>query len=40
MLGQTDEAVAAWRKGLEVARPGKKDHPRKDEVSRKLKANS
>jgi len=38
-LGQKAEAVAAWKKGVEAAGPGKTEQQRKQEVERKLKAN-
>jgi tetratricopeptide (TPR) repeat protein len=37
-LGEKAEAVAAWKKGLEHAAPGKRDQKRKAEVEKKLKA--
>jgi tetratricopeptide (TPR) repeat protein len=38
-LGQKDEAVAAWKKGVEIAGESKRDQARKAEVEKKLKAN-
>jgi tetratricopeptide (TPR) repeat protein len=37
-LGEKDKAVAAWKKGLEVAGPGRREQQRKAEVEKKLKA--
>jgi tetratricopeptide (TPR) repeat protein len=36
-LGEKAEAVAAWKRGLAVAGPGKRDQKRKAEVAKKLK---
>jgi tetratricopeptide (TPR) repeat protein len=38
-LGEKAAAVAAWKKGLEFARPGKRDQQRKAEVEKKIKDN-
>jgi tetratricopeptide (TPR) repeat protein len=37
-LGEKAEAIAAWKKGLEVAGPSKREQQRKVEVEKKLKA--
>jgi predicted Zn-dependent protease len=37
-LGEKKEALAAWKKGLEVAGPSKRDQKRKAEVQRKVRA--
>jgi tetratricopeptide (TPR) repeat protein len=37
-LGEKAEAIAAWKKGLDVARPSKREQQRKVEVEKKLKA--
>jgi tetratricopeptide (TPR) repeat protein len=37
-LGEKAEAIAAWKKGLEVAGPNKSEQQRKQEVEKKLKA--
>jgi tetratricopeptide (TPR) repeat protein len=37
-LGEKAEALAAWKKGIEVAGAGKRDQKRKAEVEKKLKA--
>ena len=36
-LGEKAEAIAAWKKGMEVAGPQKRDQRRKDQVEKKLK---
>src|SRR5579875_3538180 len=38
-LGQKAEAVAAWKKGVEVAGDSKREQKRKEEVQKKIKAN-
>jgi pentatricopeptide repeat protein len=38
-LGDKDEAVSAWKKGVEVATDSKRDQQKKAEVEKKLKAN-
>jgi tetratricopeptide (TPR) repeat protein len=38
-LGQKAEAVAAWKKGVEVAGDSTRDQRRKEEVQKKIKAN-
>jgi pentatricopeptide repeat protein len=37
-LGDKDEAVSAWKKGLEVATDSKRDQQKKAEIEKKLKA--
>jgi tetratricopeptide (TPR) repeat protein len=38
-LGQKAEALAAWKKGVEVAGDSKREQKRKEEVQKKIKAN-
>ncbi len=38
-LGQKEEAVAAWKKGVEIASDSKREQKRKEEVQKKIKAN-
>ena len=38
-LGDKDEAISAWKKGVEVATDSKRDQQKKAEVEKKLKAN-
>jgi tetratricopeptide (TPR) repeat protein len=38
-LGQKEEAVAAWKKGVEVASDSKREQKRKEEVQKKIKSN-
>lgn len=38
-LGQKTEAVATWKKGVQVAGESKREQKRKDEVQKKIKAN-
>jgi tetratricopeptide (TPR) repeat protein len=38
-LGQKDEAVAAWKKGLELKTESKREQARKAEIEKKVKAN-
>jgi tetratricopeptide (TPR) repeat protein len=38
VLGEKAEAIAAWKKGLEVAGPSKREQQRKAEVEKKIKA--
>ena len=37
-LGEKDQAIAAWKKGLESATSSKRDQKRKAEVEKKMKA--